>query len=105
MSGQPHGADVGRDLVQGAGVGEVGIEDNFFDLGGDSILSIQVSSLISEAAGLEVPSAVLFEFPTIRKLAGFLEGRWRATAAQDTPPSQTAATFSDGARVKGWSTA
>jgi hypothetical protein len=61
-------------------VGAVGIEDNFFDLGGNSMLSIQVSALISEAAGLEVPSAVLFEFPTIRKLAGFLEGRLHGRA-------------------------
>lgn len=57
------------------GVRDVGVEDNFFELGGDSMLSIQVSSLVNDRMQVEVPSGLLFEYPTIRKLSGFLQIR------------------------------
>jgi amino acid adenylation domain-containing protein/non-ribosomal peptide synthase protein (TIGR01720 family) len=46
----------------------VGVNDNFFDLGGDSILSLQVVSR-ARAAGLELNSRHLFEHQTIAELA------------------------------------
>ena len=46
----------------------VGVDDNFFDLGGDSILSIQISSRVTQA-GLRVTPKELFEHQTIAKLA------------------------------------
>jgi amino acid adenylation domain-containing protein/non-ribosomal peptide synthase protein (TIGR01720 family) len=50
------------------GVPRVGVEDNFFDLGGDSILSIQVV-FRSRRAGLLVSSSDLFGHQTIAELA------------------------------------
>jgi amino acid adenylation domain-containing protein/non-ribosomal peptide synthase protein (TIGR01720 family) len=50
------------------GVPEVGADDNFFDLGGDSILALQVASR-AQAAGLGVTARRLFEAQTIRTLA------------------------------------
>jgi acyl transferase domain-containing protein/acyl carrier protein len=67
------------------GIREVGIEDNFFELGGDSMLSIQVSSMVNDRMGVEVPSGLLFEYPTIRKLAGFLQIRLDQTDADVAP--------------------
>ncbi|MET9700367.1 condensation domain-containing protein, partial [Streptomyces sp. NPDC006529] len=54
------------------GVDKVGIHDNFFDLGGDSILSIQ---LISRArrAGLRLTSKLLFVHQTVAELAAVVE--------------------------------
>ncbi|HTQ80630.1 MAG TPA: condensation domain-containing protein, partial [Thermoanaerobaculia bacterium] len=49
-------------------VPEVGIHDNFFTLGGDSILSIQVSSK-ARHAGLHLLPRQLFESPTVAQLA------------------------------------
>ncbi|MEU1805438.1 non-ribosomal peptide synthase/polyketide synthase [Streptomyces sp. NPDC019937] len=46
----------------------VGVEDNFFMLGGDSILSIQVASRARQA-GLSVTPRELFRHPTIASLA------------------------------------
>jgi aryl carrier-like protein len=50
------------------GVNEVGIHDNFFALGGDSIHSIQVIARANRA-GLGVSSTLLFQHPTIAELA------------------------------------
>ncbi|WP_433234976.1 amino acid adenylation domain-containing protein [Actinomadura nitritigenes] len=54
------------------GLDEVGVHDNFFDLGGDSILAIQVVTR-ARAAGLSFTPAQLFRLPTIAELAGAAE--------------------------------
>lgn len=50
-------------------VERVGIEDNFFDLGGDSILTIRVTSRVRAALGAEISPRALFDHPTIAALA------------------------------------
>jgi amino acid adenylation domain-containing protein len=47
---------------------KVGIDDNFFDIGGDSILSIQIVAR-SRQAGLKVGPADIFKYQDIRSLA------------------------------------
>ncbi|WP_449603932.1 condensation domain-containing protein, partial [Paenibacillus sp. Marseille-Q9583] len=51
------------------GVESIGVEDNFFALGGDSILAIQVVSK-SIQAGIRITPKQLFQYPTVRHLAG-----------------------------------
>lgn len=51
---------------------ELGIHDNFFALGGDSILAAQVLGRLPQAFGLEVPIRCFFERPTIAELAALL---------------------------------
>ncbi|HEX8149651.1 MAG TPA: amino acid adenylation domain-containing protein [Pyrinomonadaceae bacterium] len=48
---------------------KVGLEDNFFDLGGHSLLLIQVRSKLGATLGRELPVLELFEYPTISLLA------------------------------------
>jgi amino acid adenylation domain-containing protein/non-ribosomal peptide synthase protein (TIGR01720 family) len=48
---------------------EVSVDENFFALGGDSIMSIQVISR-ARAAGLVLTPRDLFTYPTITRLAG-----------------------------------
>ncbi|HYH82092.1 MAG TPA: amino acid adenylation domain-containing protein, partial [Longimicrobium sp.] len=55
--------------AQVLGVERVGVHYNFFELGGDSILSIQVVSR-ARAAGLRITPRQLFESPTAAELAG-----------------------------------
>jgi amino acid adenylation domain-containing protein/non-ribosomal peptide synthase protein (TIGR01720 family) len=50
------------------GVEAVGIHDNFFDLGGDSILSLQVVARAHQA-GLRLTPRQIFQFPTVAELA------------------------------------
>jgi hypothetical protein len=52
----------------------VGLGDNFFDLGGDSLQLIEVHSELQENLGLELSMMDLFEFTTIKSLAGRLNG-------------------------------
>lgn len=56
-------------------VPSVGVNDNFFDLGGHSLHTIQVSSLLTRRLGKEVSVVNLFRYTTIRSLAQFLSGQ------------------------------
>jgi amino acid adenylation domain-containing protein len=56
------------------GVDRVGIDDNFFDIGGNSLNIISANSLLKERLGQDIPVVTLFQFPTIRALAGHLGG-------------------------------
>jgi acyl carrier protein len=52
----------------------VGIHDNFFEVGGSSLLLVQIHSKLREALGREVTMVQLFRHPTVQALARFLEG-------------------------------
>ncbi|MFE2085322.1 non-ribosomal peptide synthase/polyketide synthase, partial [Streptomyces scopuliridis] len=54
------------------GLEQVGIEDNFFDLGGDSIISLQVVSR-ARRAGLALSSRDVFLHPTVITLASAVQ--------------------------------
>ncbi|MCP4220484.1 MAG: amino acid adenylation domain-containing protein, partial [bacterium] len=51
------------------GLEQVGVEDNFFDIGGHSIKAIQVTNLIHKELGSEVGLTGIFKNPTIAELA------------------------------------
>jgi amino acid adenylation domain-containing protein len=55
------------------GVLTIGIDDDFFDVGGDSLSAMRVAREIG--AGLRVIS--LFQYPTVRRLADYLAGSRR----------------------------
>ena len=63
---------VARAWCQVLGRGSVGVEDNFFDAGGNSISALRVHALICETLGVEFPVTVFFQRPTVRALAAHL---------------------------------
>ena len=63
-------------------VRDVGREDNFFDLGGRSLLLVRVHALLSARLAVPVSILDLFRHPTVRALAAFLE-----TLSAPPPPS------------------
>ncbi|MEV7420656.1 non-ribosomal peptide synthetase [Streptomyces sp. NPDC089919] len=54
------------EILEGA---RVGLDDNYFDLGGTSITLARARRRIEAATGLPLPSTALYEFPTVRQLA------------------------------------
>src|SRR5947208_4078634 len=51
----------------------VRVEDNFFDLGGDSSLALELFNEIARACGRELPPVTIYHAPTIVALADLLE--------------------------------
>jgi len=54
-------------------VTEIGIQDNFFDLGGHSMLAAQFIGEIRESTGIAIPVSALFRAPTIESFARLLQ--------------------------------
>jgi amino acid adenylation domain-containing protein len=63
-------ADLWRRILRAE---RVGLDDNFFDLGGDSLLLVAVHSNLQKMLQIDIPVTDLFEFTTIRTLARRLD--------------------------------
>jgi acyl-CoA synthetase (AMP-forming)/AMP-acid ligase II len=51
---------------------DVGLDENFFDLGGQSAQLVSVQVKLNEYLNADVPVTKLFQYPTIRSLSGYL---------------------------------
>ncbi|QHP66039.1 amino acid adenylation domain-containing protein (plasmid) [Bradyrhizobium sp. LCT2] len=60
-------ASIWQDVLR---IGKVGLHENFFDLGGHSLLLVQVHERIRQLNACEVSILELFEYPTVSLLAG-----------------------------------
>ncbi len=80
-SGEEVIARVWREVL---GNERIGVRDNFFEAGGNSLLLVQVHAQLKAALGREVTLVQLFRYPTVQSLAAFLnvEGQAPAPLAQ-----------------------
>jgi amino acid adenylation domain-containing protein len=53
---------------------KVGIDDNFFDLGGNSLLAINTATLLRSQFNIKLPVTKIYQFPTIHHIAGYIDG-------------------------------
>jgi thioesterase domain-containing protein/acyl carrier protein len=51
----------------------IGVNDNFFDIGGHSLLAVQIMTKIENKTGKKFPIAILFKYPTIQLLNTFIQ--------------------------------
>jgi acyl carrier protein len=54
------------------GIEKVGINDDFFELGGASVVATQIVSRLRQMFQMDLPAILLFETPTIEKLACYM---------------------------------
>jgi acyl transferase domain-containing protein/thioesterase domain-containing protein len=57
------------------GVAEVGVEDDFFTLGGHSLIAVRLFAMIRRQWKIDFPISVLFEAPTIARCAALIADR------------------------------
>ncbi|WP_395540650.1 type I polyketide synthase [Neotabrizicola sp. sgz301269] len=77
------------------GVGQVGVEDSFFDLGGHSLIAVRLFAMVKKAFKVDFPISVLFEAPTVAACAALIAeatGQRLTDAPGETAGPQTVAT-------------
>jgi amino acid adenylation domain-containing protein len=78
-------SDLERDLQKifqdVLGLKQVSIRDNFFEVGGHSLLAVKLFAHIEKKIGKKIPLPLLFQTPTVEELAKAIrQNTWRAPA-------------------------
>jgi hypothetical protein len=66
---------IGEIAVQLLGVASVGLDEDFFDLGANSMLVLALTARLSERIGRPVPNHVVYSARTVRSLAGRIDAK------------------------------
>ena len=78
-------AAIFRELL---GMNEIGVDDNFFDLGANSLMMVRVVEKIRAELGLKISLVRVFQFPTLSSLAAAIAGSETDPGHAAVPPEQ-----------------
>lgn len=67
-------------------IDRVGIHDNFFDLGGDSVLSLKLVASLEKEFQISLPLSAVLISPTVADLANTVE-EYRLSSLEERPPA------------------
>jgi acyl carrier protein len=77
-------ADIWSEVL---GIGQVGVTDDFFELGGNSLVGLRLVAAVRKAVGAKLPMRTLFDRPTVAEIAARVEElRDPGTAAAPAEP-------------------
>ena len=76
-------AEIWREVLRAEAVG---IHDSFFEMGGHSLLAMQVISRVRETFQVDIPLRSLFETPTVAGLARYIQQQRHAGEGLQLPP-------------------
>ena len=76
---------IARIWQQVLGLEQVGIHDNFFDLGGNSLVAVQVIAALKQEFQVQLATVALFEAPTVSTLASYVMQKLPNTGAAAAP--------------------
>jgi hypothetical protein len=66
-------------------------EDDFFDLGGHSLMVPRLQERVEQLLGVALPAVAVFEYPTLRELAGVIAaGGGLAAGGYERSPASSA---------------
>ncbi|HEX7841121.1 MAG TPA: phosphopantetheine-binding protein, partial [Kofleriaceae bacterium] len=82
---------ISRIWAEVLGVDRIGANDNFFDLGGNSLMIVSVGSRLCALLGRPVPVAVLFQYAQVRSLSAHLAGLGREASVPPAHPDRRTA--------------
>jgi acyl carrier protein len=69
-------------------VPRMGVHENFFDLGGHSLIGIELLAKVEEAFGEALPLNSLYQAPTVAAFANLLHGKRRLSELENLAPVQ-----------------
>ncbi|MPZ81183.1 MAG: SDR family oxidoreductase [Actinophytocola sp.] len=91
-------AEVWEDML---GIDGVGARDNFFDLGGTSLMGLQMVKRIQKVTGVAVSAVNLFEAPTVHAMATLVEQKGAAAPKPKAKPAPRKVQVTEPVREEG----
>src|SRR5690606_36986012 len=81
-------ADIWSEVLD---VPQIGCDDDFFNLGGDSLRGAIVAAQVYSAFGVEISLGAIADHPTISDLAAYIDAGGRIAGTRRLPPIQPVA--------------
>jgi amino acid adenylation domain-containing protein len=63
---------------------DIGVDDNFFDLGGNSLTLLEINKRLKEQLGIDIPIMMMFQYPTVKLLTTNLQEKPKDNSVKKT---------------------